>query len=120
MQCGTALGATVFGQLWASCRNAAFAGSDSLFAAIGAWVSSSIIAWLFAAALAVAVIPFTLLIILLVNKQLLELLVNKQLLEPSLDRNSDAVRQLLTRWGRLHAVRTVLGRAAFAVFLLLR
>jgi len=111
MQCGTALGATVFGQLWASCRNAAFAGSDSLFAAIGAWVSSSIIAWLFAAALAVAVIPFTLLIILLVNKQLLE---------PSLDRNSDAVRQLLTRWGRLHAVRTVLGRAAFAVFLLLR
>ncbi len=42
---------------------------------------------------------------------------NKKLLDPSLDRNSDSARQLLIRWGRLHAVRTVLSLVAFAVFL---
>jgi len=33
-----------------------------------------------------------------------------------LDRNSDMARQLLIRWGRLHAVRTALSLVAFAVF----
>jgi uncharacterized membrane protein len=89
----------------------AFLAVVSFLAAIGAWVSTSAMAWLAGGVLILAVIPFTLIVILPTNKKLLD---------PSLDRSSDAARQLLTRWGRLHAVRTVLSMGAFAVFLLWR
>jgi DNA-binding HxlR family transcriptional regulator/uncharacterized membrane protein len=55
-----------------------------------------------------AVVPFTLLVILPTNKQLLE---------PSLNPTDPKATDLLTRWGRLHAVRTVLSTIAFALFL---
>ena len=110
MECGTALAATVFGP---SYRRAAvmqaFLAAVSFLAAIGAWIKSSTLAWLLGGALIVVVIPFTLAVILPTNKKLLD---------PSLDRSSEAAKHLLTTWGRLHAVRTVLGSAAFAVFLL--
>ena len=112
MECGTALAATVFGP---SYRRAtvmqAFLAAASFLAAIGAWIGTSALAWLAGGVFILAVIPFTLIVILPTNKKLLD---------PSLDRSSDAARQLLTRWGRLHAVRTVLSMAAFAVFLLWR
>jgi uncharacterized membrane protein len=111
MQCGTALAATLFGP---SYRRAAvmqtLLAAMALVAAIGAWRSSSTPAWLLGGSLIMGVIPFTLVIILPTNKKLLD---------PSLDRSSEAARQLLTRWGRLHAVRTVLGVAAFVVFLII-
>jgi uncharacterized membrane protein len=112
MECGTALAATVFGP---SYRRATivqvFLAAVSFLAAIGAWVSTSALAWLAGGVLILAVIPFTLIVILPTNKKLLD---------PSLDRSSDAARQLLIRWGRLRAVRTVLSMAAFAVFSLSR
>jgi uncharacterized membrane protein len=40
------------------------------------------------------------------------------LLDPALDRSSVEAERLLVRWGRLHEVRTVLGLAAFIVFVL--
>ena len=80
----------------------------AFLAAIGAWLTSGKSAWLLGAILIVTVIPFTLLAILPTNKKLLD---------PSLDRNSDSARQLLIRWGRLHAVRTVLSLVAFVIFL---
>ena len=56
-----------------------------------------------------AVIPFTLAAILPTNNRLLD---------PALDpRGPDATR-LLIRWGRLHAIRSVLSGLAFGVFLL--
>jgi|SRR5712692_583218 len=64
--------------------------------------------WLIAAGLLISVIPFTLFFILPTNNQLLE---------PSLDRRSEKAHLLLTRWGRLHAVRTVVSLAALALFL---
>ena len=82
----------------------------ALVAAIGAWVSGSTPAWFLGGGLIVGLIPSTVVVILPTNKKLLD---------PSLDRSSEAARQLLTRWGRLHAVRTVLGVAAFVVFLII-
>ncbi len=112
MECGTALAATVFGPSYrrAAVMQALLA-ALAFVAAVGAWIKSSTLAWLLGGALIVAVIPLTLVIIFPTNSKLLD---------PSLDRNSETTRQLLTRWGRLHALRTVLGVAAFAVFLLLR
>jgi hypothetical protein len=63
---------------------------------------------LVASLLLVSVVPFTLLIILPTNKQLLD---------SGLDVNSTRAAVLLTRWGRLHAVRSLLGLAAFVAFL---
>ena len=55
-----------------------------------------------------ASIPFTLAFILPTNKQLLD---------PTLDLQSVRVAELLARWNRLHAVRTVLSAVAFALLL---
>ena len=54
------------------------------------------------------VVPFTLVAILPTNKQLLD---------PSLDPRGQAATQLLVRWGRLHAVRSVLSSCSFVIFL---
>jgi uncharacterized membrane protein len=83
----------------------------AFLSAIGAWMTSTAFAWLLGGILIVAVIPFTLVAVLPTNKKLLD---------PSLDRSSDSAHQLLIRWGRLHAVRTVLSLVAFVVFLLAR
>jgi hypothetical protein len=56
-----------------------------------------------------AVVPFTLVAILPTNRQLVD---------PELDPRSDRATALLVRWGRLHAVRSVLSGVAFLLFLL--
>jgi hypothetical protein len=73
-------------------------------------------AWLFgdarlavAAILLIAVVPFTLVVILPTNKRLLD---------SGLDPRSERAAELLTRWGRLHATRTALSCIAFALFLI--
>jgi uncharacterized membrane protein len=110
LECGTALAVAEFTP---SYRRGAvmqpLLAALAFLAAIGAWLTSGKSAWLLGAILIVTVIPFTLLAILPTNKKLLD---------PSLDRNSDSARQLLIRWGRLHAVRTVLSLVAFVIFLL--
>ncbi|MGH8566508.1 MAG: DUF1772 domain-containing protein [Gammaproteobacteria bacterium] len=42
---------------------------------------------------------------------------NRQLLSPTLEKTSSHSRELLVRWGRLHAVRSLLSLAALVVFL---
>jgi hypothetical protein len=64
--------------------------------------------WVVPEVLQVSVIPFTLIVILPTNKQLLN---------PALDRRSAQTGRLLARWGTLHAVRSVL--SALALLLLL-
>lgn len=72
-----------------------------------AWLMDD--AWLVLGALVLgAVVPFTLIAILPTNKQLLD---------SALNPNSERAAALLRRWGQLHAVRTVLGSAAFVLFL---
>jgi hypothetical protein len=73
-----------------------------------AWVLAD--SWIAMGALLLgAVVPFTLIAILPTNKQLLE---------PSLDPSDTRTTTLLNRWGRLHAVRSVLSSMAFVICLI--
>ena len=72
---------------------------------IGGWLRSdmaSIVAALFLG----TVVAFTLIMILPTNKRLLD---------PALDARGAEAAHLLTHWGRLHAVRSVLSAAAFLI-----
>lgn len=75
-----------------------------------AWRSRSEAGWLIGGVLLVLVIPFTALVILPTNKKLLD---------PATANDLDLAEKLLTRWGRLHAVRSVLSLASLLTFLLL-
>jgi hypothetical protein len=79
-----------------------------LFGALTWWSSGKVI-WLVGACLLVANWPFTLLVIMPVNNRLMS------------TRSEDAgpgTRQLIHTWARLHGVRSMLGAAATATFLL--
>jgi hypothetical protein len=64
--------------------------------------------WLVPAFLVGAVVPFTLVVIMPTNRQLLTV---------GRDLSSASTRSLLVRWGQLHAVRTVLSLMASTVYL---
>ncbi len=75
-----------------------------------AWRSRADARWLLGGGLLVAVIPFTAVAILPTNKQLLD---------PATANDVDLAEQLLARWGRLHAVRSVVSFASFVWFVFL-
>jgi len=75
---------------------------------ISAWLSQAGRIWLVAGILLGSVVPFTLLVIFPTNKRLED---------PALDATSGAARNLLVRWGRLHAVRTLLSIASLLLML---
>ncbi len=81
-----------------------------LLSSVAAWLAGATFWWIIAGVLQVSVIPFTLIVILPTNKQLLS---------PTLDRRSVETERLLARWGRLHAVRGLLSVAALLLFLYL-
>ncbi len=70
------------------------------------WLAGATFWWVVAGVLQVSVIPFTLIVILPTNKQLLS---------PALDRRSAQTGQPLRRWGTLHAGRSVRAQGAVAV-----
>ncbi len=78
--------------------------------ALVAWRSRSDARWLIGGGLLVAVIPFTALVILPTNKKLLD---------PATADDLALAERLLTRWGRLHAVRSVLSLVSLLLFLFL-
>jgi hypothetical protein len=82
----------------------------SFAAGITAWLLQAGMGWALAALLIGAVVPFTFLGIMPTNHALL-----------SPDRNLDSIetRDLLQRWGKLHAVRTALSLAATALYFIL-
>ncbi|CAA9455468.1 MAG: hypothetical protein AVDCRST_MAG37-2909 [uncultured Rubrobacteraceae bacterium] len=82
----------------------------SFLSALIAWRSSSDARWLIGGGLLVAVIPFTALVIMPTNKKLLD---------PAMANDLDQAEKLLTRWGRLHAVRSALSTASLLTFLFL-
>lgn len=111
VQCGTELAVTEFGPsyhratyLQASLAVVGFVGGA------GAWISGSGTGWLIGGVVIGLVIPFTLVVILPTNKKLLD---------PALDRRSQQAGDLLARWARLHAVRSVLSVGAFVLFVCL-
>ena len=75
-----------------------------LLASVVAWYQGSGVGWLVGGLLLGALIPFTLVAIKPTNRRLLD---------PRLDSGSAEARELLSRWGRLHAVRTVVGVIVF-------
>jgi hypothetical protein len=77
---------------------------------VEAWLAGATFWWLVGGVVLGAAIPFTLIVILPTNKQLLT---------PTLDRRSAETERLLARWGRLHAVRSVLSAVALLLFLYL-
>ncbi len=81
-----------------------------LLSSIAAWLAGARFWWAIAGILLGSVIPFTLIVMLPTNKQLLT---------PALDRRSAQTRQRLTRWGTLHAVRSVLSALALLLFVYL-
>jgi hypothetical protein len=111
MQCGVELAATEFAPSYrrATVLQAACA-AVGLLASFAAWLAGSGFWWLVAGVLLGSVIPFTLIVILPTNKRLLS---------PELDRRSAEAERLLARWGRLHAVRSVLSGLALLLFLCL-
>jgi len=108
IECGTDLAIKEFAPSYrrATIMQASLACIGFLMAT-AAWLTSGSFWWLVGGTILVAVIPFTLLVILPTNKKLLD---------PSLGKNSELATALLTRWGRLHAVRSLLGLISFFTF----
>ncbi len=109
MGCSTEVAATV----WAPSYKRATVMQASLavigfLAGLAAWMLGAGLMWLVAALFILAVVPVTLIIIFPTNKQLLA---------PERDLGSSATRELLVKWGQLHAIRSVLGLIASAIFL---
>jgi len=80
----------------------------SLLCGIAVWLMGGGIGWLVAALLVGAVVPFTFGVIMPTNHRLLT---------PGRDLSSAETRELLVRWGHLHAVRTALSLAGTILFL---
>ena len=110
MQCGTELAATIFKPSYH--RATIMQVPLALLAAVcamGSWWFGGSTLWIAGGVLILAVIPFTLIVILPTNKRLLL---------PGIDRSGLDTRQCLIRWGRLHAVRTIASVCATVVFLI--
>ncbi|MGA2920496.1 MAG: DUF1772 domain-containing protein [Candidatus Sulfotelmatobacter sp.] len=109
MECGVELAATEFPPSYhrATVMQAVLA-AIGLVSSIAAWLADASVLWVVGGALLGSVIPFTLIVILPTNKQLLN---------PALDKHSAQTGQLLARWAMLHAVRSVLSGLALLLFL---
>jgi len=105
LSCGTAVALAEFGPSYrrGTVMQASLA-AIGLATAILAWTARGDVMFLVAGVLLGSVIPFTLIVILPTNKRLLD---------SSLDPSSAEAAALLSRWGRLHAVRTTVGLVAF-------
>src|SRR5262250_451820 len=111
MQCGVEVAATEFVPSYrrATVMQATCA-AVGLLSSVAAWLAGASLWWLVAGVLLGIVIPFTLIVILPTNKRLLD---------PTLDKRSAEAGRLLSRWGRLHAVRSVLSGVALLLYLYL-
>jgi hypothetical protein len=111
MQCGVEIAATEFPPSYR--RGAVIQATSAtlgLLSSISAWLSGAKFWWLVGGIVLGSVIPFTLIVILPTNKLLLK---------PTLDKRSVETERLLTRWGALHAVRTILSGVAMLLVLYL-
>jgi hypothetical protein len=109
MQCGTRLAATEFAPSYrrASVMQASLA-AIGFAAATAAWLMGASSCWLVGGIFLGSVVPFTLIVIMPTNRKLLQ---------PDLDKEAELTLRLLEKWGRLHAVRTLLILIAFLIFL---
>ena len=111
MGCDTKTAATV----WAPSYKRAYVMQASLavlsfVTGVAIWLLGGGSMWLVAAIFIGAVIPFTFIIIMPTNQQLLA---------PERDLNSAETRELLVKWGKLHAVRSILSFIALVIYVAL-
>jgi uncharacterized membrane protein len=110
MACGTELAATEWGPSYKrAARMQATLAVISTLAALVSWRFTENILWLAGAVLILAVIPFTLIVIKPTNDLLLD---------TARDLSSPEIQALLEKWGKLHAVRSLLGFLASVVLLI--
>ena len=111
LACGIEVAATEFSP---SYRRAAVMQASLAIAgfvcAVVAWLAGATTWWLAGGVLLASVVPFTLLVIRPTTKALLD---------PSLDKRSARAAQLLSRWGQLHALRSLMSTLALVLFLYL-
>ena len=111
MQCGVEVAATEFAP---SYRRATvmqvISAALGLLSSVAAWLAGATFCRPIGGILLGSVIPFTLIVILPTNKQLLS---------PTLDRRSPQTERLFARWAALHAVRSALSGLALLLFLYL-
>ncbi|HEV8554070.1 MAG TPA: DUF1772 domain-containing protein [Casimicrobiaceae bacterium] len=108
MGCDTKIAATVWAPSYerATVMQASLA-IVSLLSGAAAWLLDGGAMWLVGAVLIGSVVPFTFVVIMPTNRQLLS---------PGRDLTSSETRALLEKWGSLHAVRSLLSFAAALVF----
>ncbi len=109
LSCGVELAVTEWRPSYkrGTLMQAPLAAIGSLAALVSWWFDRNL-AWLVGGLLLLLVIPFTLVVILPTNKRLES---------RELDLRSEEAGRLLRRWGRLHAVRSILSAVAFVIFL---
>jgi hypothetical protein len=113
VECGQALAIKEFGP---SYRCAAV--MQGVLAVVGllanliAWYQGFGLGWLIGWLLLATLVPFTLVPFTLV----VVIPTNRRLLDPGLDSGSGEAGELLTQWGQLHAMRTVVSVAVFRAF----
>ena len=88
-------------------QGASLAVASFVFAVV-TWLTGGTAWWLVGGLLLVSVVPFTLLVIMPTNKALLD---------SSLDKRSARAAELLSRWAKLHAVRSLICIRALGLFL---
>jgi len=109
MGCGTKIAATVWAPSYkrATVMQASLA-IISFLMGVAAWFLGCGILWLLWAVLIGLVVPFTFIAIMPTNHQLLA---------PGRDLDSSGTRSLLEKWGRLHAVRSLLSFIGSLVYI---
>jgi hypothetical protein len=78
-----------------------------LLAGVVVWLLGGAVPWLVGALFIGAVVPFTFLVLVPTNHQLLA---------PGRDLSSDETRSLLEKWGKLHGVRSALSFVASVIY----
>jgi hypothetical protein len=111
MECGVEIAAAEFSTSYprGSVMQAILA-AVGLLSSIVAWLAGATFWWPIAGVLLGSVIPFTLIVILPTNKQLLS---------PQLDKGSGETERLFARWAALHAVRSLVSSLTLLLFLYL-
>ena len=110
LSCGTEIAVREFAPSYkrGAIMQASLAIAGYVAGVIGGW-SLNDTGSIVAALLLGIIVAFTLIVILPTNKRLLD---------PALDASGAEAASLLRRWGRLHAVRSVLSVAAFLIFVI--
>jgi Domain of unknown function (DUF1772) len=111
LSCGVELGVTEWRPSYkrGTVMQAPLAAIGSLAALVSWWFDRGL-GWLIGGLLLLLIIPFTLIVIFPTNKRLES---------QELDLRSEEAAFLLRRWGRLHAVRSILSVLAFVIFVFL-